>query len=122
VRFCFVGHREQHFGRGSTPQAGACRRISKGNLVKGRDRQETHALDLLISFVFVTALFAMIYKCLPDVRIQWRDVWIGAGLTAFLFTVGKIVIGIYLGTSGVASTYGAAGSLITVRSGFITSR
>ncbi len=74
----------------------------------------THALDLVLSFFLVTALFAMIYKYLPDVRIQWRDVWIGAGLTAFLFTIGKILIGIYLGTSGVASTYGAAGSLITM--------
>ena len=74
----------------------------------------THALDLFVSFSFVTVLFAMIYKYLPDARIQWRDVWIGAGLTSFLFTIGKILIGIYLGTSGVASTYGAAGSLITV--------
>ena len=74
----------------------------------------THALDLLISFLLITALFAMIYKYLPDVRIHWRDVWVGAGLTALLFTIGKILIGIYLGTSGVASTYGAAGSLITV--------
>jgi membrane protein len=73
-----------------------------------------HALDLLVSFVFVTALFAMIYKYLPDVLIQWRDVWAGAVATSFLFTIGKILIGIYLGTSGVASTYGAAGSLITV--------
>jgi membrane protein len=73
-----------------------------------------HALDLLVSFVFVTALFAMIYKFLPDVRIQWRDVWIGAALTAFLFTIGKSLIGLYLGSSGVTSAYGAAGSLITV--------
>ena len=73
-----------------------------------------HALDLVVSFIFITALFAMIYKYLPDVRIHWRDVWIGAGLTSLLFTVGKTLIGIYLGTSGVASTYGAAGSLITV--------
>ena len=73
-----------------------------------------HALDILVSFVFVTALFAMIYKFLPDVRIEWRDVWIGAALTSFLFTIGKSLIGLYLGTSGVTSTYGAAGSLITV--------
>ena len=73
-----------------------------------------HALDLGISFVFVTALFAMIYKYLPDVRIQWRDVWVGAALTSLLFTIGKFLIGLYLGTSGVTSTYGAAGSLITV--------
>ena len=73
-----------------------------------------HALDLVVSFIFVTALFAMIYKYLPDVRIDWRDVGIGAALTSMLFTVGKMLIGLYLGTSGVASTYGAAGSLITV--------
>ena len=73
-----------------------------------------HALDLSVSFTLVTALFAMIYKFLPDVRIQWRDVWIGAALTSVLFTVGKFLIGLYLGHSGVSSTYGSAGSLITV--------
>ena len=73
-----------------------------------------HALDVLVSFLFVTALFAMIYKFLPDVRIEWRDVWIGAVVTSFFFTVGKFLIGLYLGSSGVSSTYGAAGSLITV--------
>lgn len=73
-----------------------------------------HALDLIISFGFVTALFAMIYKYLPDVRIEWRDVWVGAALTSLLFTIGKFLIGLYLGTSGVTSTYGAAGSLISV--------
>lgn len=73
-----------------------------------------HALDLVLSFAFVTALFAMIYKFLPDVRIEWRDVIVGAALTSLLFTIGKILIGIYLGTSGVTSAYGAAGSLITV--------
>jgi membrane protein len=73
-----------------------------------------HALDLSISFLFVTVLFAMIYKFLPDARIEWRDVWIGAALTSFLFTIGKMLIGFYLGSSGVASAYGAAGSLITV--------
>jgi membrane protein len=69
---------------------------------------------LLVSFVFATALFAMIYKVLPDVRIQWRDAWIGAALTSFLFTIGKFLIGFYLGSSGVTSAYGAAGSLITI--------
>src|SRR4029078_9208365 len=73
-----------------------------------------HALDLLFSFLLITALFAMIYKFLPDVRIEWRDVWIGAALTSVLFTIGKFLIGLYLGHSGVSSTYGAAGSLITV--------
>jgi membrane protein len=73
-----------------------------------------YALDLLVSFGIVTALFAMIYKFLPDVHIQWKDVWIGAALTSVLFTVGKFLIGLYLGTSGVTSTFGAAGSLITI--------
>jgi membrane protein len=73
-----------------------------------------HVLDLLVSLVLITVLFAMIYKVLPDVHIQWRDVWIGAALTSILFTIGKYLIGLYLGTSGVSSTYGAAGSLITV--------
>ena len=73
-----------------------------------------HLLDLVVSFAFVTILFAMIYKFLPDVQIPWRDVWIGAALTSLLFTVGKFLIGLYLGRSGVTSIYGAAGSLITV--------
>jgi membrane protein len=73
-----------------------------------------HLLDILISFGFITLLFAMIYKFLPDVEIQWQDVWTGAALTSILFTIGKILIGLYLGSSGVTSIYGAAGSLITV--------
>ena len=73
-----------------------------------------YALDLLVSLVLVTALFAMIYKFLPDVQIHWRDVWVGAGLTAVLFTLGKFLIGLYLGRSSVSSTYGAAGSVITI--------
>ena len=73
-----------------------------------------YGLDLFVSFVFITALFAMIYKFLPDVDIQWRDVWIGAAITAVLFAIGKVLIGVYLGSSAVSSTYGAAGSLITV--------
>jgi len=67
-----------------------------------------------VSFFFVTLLFAMIYKFVPDARIQWRDVAIGSALTAFLFTIGKFCIGLYLGTSGITSVYGAAGSLITI--------
>jgi membrane protein len=73
-----------------------------------------HLLDLLVSFGFITLLFAMIYKFLPDVELQWQDVWTGAALTSILFTIGKILIGFYLGSSGVTSIYGAAGSLITV--------
>ena len=73
-----------------------------------------HLLDILISFGFVTLMFAMIYKFLPDVEIQWQDVWTGAALTSILFTIGKFLIGLYLGSSGITSIYGAAGSLITV--------
>jgi membrane protein len=73
-----------------------------------------HLLDILISFGFVTVLFAMIYKFVPDIQIQWKDVWIGAALTSILFTIGKFLIGLYLGSSGVTSVYGAAGSLIMV--------
>ena len=73
-----------------------------------------YLLDNVISFGFVTLLFAMIYKFLPDVQIHWKDVWVGAALTSALFTLGKFLIGLYLGTSGVTSVYGAAGSLITI--------
>jgi membrane protein len=72
----------------------------------------TQVLTFLVSFAITTVLFAMIYKFLPDVEIAWRDVWIGAVATALLFTVGKLLIGFYLAKSSVASTYGAAGSLV----------
>jgi len=70
--------------------------------------------NVLISFLVITLLFAMIYKILPDVQIAWRDVWLGAMVTALLFTVGKFLIGLYLGNSSVASTYGAAGSFVVL--------
>ncbi len=72
------------------------------------------AWDFILSFVVVSGLFAMIFKLLPNVRLRWRDVWLGALLTALLFTVGKFVIGYYLATSSVASPYGAAGSVVVV--------
>jgi membrane protein len=68
------------------------------------------ALNFLTGFVVVTVLFAMIYKILPSVSISWRDVWIGAAVTALLFNLGKVLIGLYLGTAGVTSAFGAAGS------------
>jgi membrane protein len=71
-------------------------------------------LNFVISFGFITLLFALIYKVLPDVDIEWRDVWIGAAFTSLLFTIGKTLIGLYLGNSGVTSTYGAAGSLVVI--------
>jgi membrane protein len=72
------------------------------------------AANFLIAFALVTLLFAMIYKILPSVRIAWRDVIIGALVTALLFSVGKFAIGVYLGNSAIASSYGAAGSVILV--------
>jgi membrane protein len=69
-------------------------------------------LELALSFGVVTALFAMTFKLLPDVEMPWRDVWLGAAVTALLFTVGKTLIALYLGRAGVTSVYGAAGSLV----------
>jgi membrane protein len=74
----------------------------------------SHLLDIAFSLAFVTMLFAMIYKFVPDVQTQWQDVWIGAALTSVLFTIGKFLIGLYLGSSGIASAYGAAGSIVTI--------
>jgi membrane protein len=68
----------------------------------------------LFSLLVVTVLFAAIFKILPDARIAWMDVWVGALATALLFTLGKFLIGLYLGRSTVASVYGAAGSLVVL--------
>jgi membrane protein len=70
--------------------------------------------NVVISIAVSTLLFGVTFKVLPDVRMGWRDVWIGAVLTAILFAVGKSLIGLYLGRSTFASTYGAAGSLIVL--------
>jgi len=71
-------------------------------------------VNLLVSLGLITLLFAMIFKVLPDVKIEWRDVWIGAVITAVLFTVGKFLLGYYLGRGSVTSAYGAAGSLVVL--------
>ena len=71
-------------------------------------------VDFGVSFGTTTLLFAMIYKILPDVNIGWRDVWLGAAVTAALFALGKIGIGFYLGRSSLTSAYGAAGSLLVL--------
>jgi membrane protein len=68
-------------------------------------------LNFVASLVVFTLLFAMIFRLLPDAKIAWGDVWLGAAVTALLFSVGKLLIGLYLGHSSLASTYGAAGSL-----------
>lgn len=71
-------------------------------------------LNFVVSFGVITLLFALIYKILPDVEIQWRDVWIGAAVTALLFTIGKFLISLYISKSAPDSSYGAAGSLILI--------
>jgi membrane protein len=69
-------------------------------------------LNFSVSFIVITLLFAMVYKILPDARIAWRQVWMGAILTSLLFTIGKTLIGLYLGRSSMASAYGVAGSFV----------
>jgi membrane protein len=71
-------------------------------------------LNFAVSFGVVTLLFAMIFKILPDADIRWSDVWIGAAFTAFLFAVGKLAIGLYLGNTTAGSVYGAASSLVII--------
>lgn len=71
-------------------------------------------LNFLVSFSGISVLFALLFKYVPDIKIRWRDVWEGAIVTAVLFTVGKSLIGVYLGKAAVGSAYGAAGSLIVV--------
>ena len=73
-----------------------------------------HAVNFVVSFALVTTVFAMIYKIMPRASIAWHDVWIGATVTALLFTIGKFLIGLYIGKTGVASGFGAAGSLVIV--------
>lgn len=72
------------------------------------------AANSLVSFLVITVLFAAIYKIMPDVRIEWRDVLLGAAVTSLLFTLGKLLIGLYLGKASFASTYGAAASIVAL--------
>jgi len=71
-------------------------------------------VNFVVSFGMVTVGFALIYKLLPRVRVAWKDVWVGSAVTALMFTIGKHLIGLYIGTSSVASGFGAAGSLVVV--------
>jgi membrane protein len=75
---------------------------------------EWRALDVAASFALSTLMFALIYKIIPRVRIRWRDVWLGASVTAALFALGKLLIGLYLGRSALATAFGAAGSLVVM--------
>jgi membrane protein len=73
-----------------------------------------HVMTFVLSFAVVTLLFAMIYKVLPNAKIDWADVWIGAAITALLFEVGKFLIGLYIGKSSVASSFGSAGPFVVL--------
>ncbi len=71
-------------------------------------------LNFVLSFALITVLFALIFKIMPQTGVRWRDVWIGAAITSMLFTVGKQLVGLYLGRSSVVSSFGAVGSLAVV--------
>lgn len=71
-------------------------------------------LNLVISLIVITAMFALLYKFLPKIKLEWRDVIIGAALTSVLFTIGRFLLGWYLGRSGTTSAYGAAGSFVLI--------
>jgi membrane protein len=88
--------------------------VAKGGQLFPIPDAVTAALSAGLSFGIVTLLFAMIYKFLPDVKLSWGDVWMGALVTAALFTGGKFLLGMYLGREGTASSYGAAGSVVVI--------
>ncbi len=71
-----------------------------------------HIINFIVSFGIIWLLFAVLYKFLPDAKIEWRSVWVGAAMTAFLFTLGKFALGFYFGKTNPGSTYGAAGAII----------
>lgn len=71
-------------------------------------------VNVLVGFAVTTAGFALIYKFMPRVKVAWHDVWLGAAVTALLFTIGRFLIGLYIGKSGIASGFGAAGSLVVI--------
>ena len=116
VPFAFVRHDPRH----GIPASGLPRGSAAiGALVDTTSNIDWMApyiasLDVAASLVVITSLFALIFKLLPDTKIEWRDVWVGAALTAGLFVVGKFAIGFYLGVSDVGSAYGAAGSVIVI--------
>jgi len=84
-----------------------------GDYVSGKEIL-LKVLNFAISLGMITALFTMIFKFLPDVKIAWRDVWLGGFITAILFNVGKFLIGIYIGRSSISSVYGTMGSLVVL--------
>jgi membrane protein len=73
-----------------------------------------HGVNLAVSLLVASVLFGLVFKVVPDVKVDWSAVWVGAAVTALLFTIGKYLIGLYVGKAGVASPYGAAGSLMVI--------
>jgi membrane protein len=71
-------------------------------------------INQIVSLAFITVLFALMYRILPSVRVEWHDVWLGAFATSALFTIGKFLIGLYIGKAGVTSGFGAAGSIVVL--------
>jgi len=71
-------------------------------------------VNLIVTIGVITLMFALLYKFLPDVKIAWSDVWIGAAVTAVLFTIGQFVLGLYLGSGSIGSAWGGAGSLVII--------
>jgi membrane protein len=71
-------------------------------------------LDFIVSFVGITIMFALMFKFIPDAVLKWKDVWVGAAVTSLLFSIGKLVIGLYLGNGAIGSTFGAASSLVFI--------
>jgi membrane protein len=84
------------------------------NLISGTGKVFIPVIDHLVTFTITTLLFAVIFKVLPDAKIKWKDVTIGAFITAILFTLGRVGIGFYLGRSDMATIYGAAGSVVII--------
>ena len=87
---------------------------ANGDKITGVEAFLFHLLNSLVSFIVITVLFAAIYKVMPDVSLQWRDVLLGGAVTSLLFTIGKLVLGIYLGRASYSSMYGAAASVIVL--------
>ena len=85
-----------------------------GYLPAGMTGVVLHLINILVSFAVIALLFGAMFKVLPDAKIGWRDVWLGACVTSILFTLGKLGIGLYLAKSATASAYGAAGSFVLI--------
>ena len=83
-------------------------------LVAGATGPILALISFATSFIILTILFALLFRVVPSAPVTWRDVWLGSVITSILFSIGKFLIGLYLGNSGVASSYGAAGSLVVI--------